>query len=222
MASLEKSSANMPIVHYRGMQWLIFFMVALVLHILIIADTAAATTTVDTNQVVDPCAQLQPIKSGDAITVAVAIGGSRVLWYNNSDPLSNLLSPCSPSAATAKVAGLLLVMDFEDGMLTTLSWKDESCAICGNTSALCMDNNCGTAITTCNAANADPTLCLTRINVAFSGTDKNSVSFSSWMTIDSVNKYSLSALYSQAGTLLQQGAASIIGSSNGVGTGGQS
>ncbi|KAH9554953.1 hypothetical protein CY35_08G089100 [Sphagnum magellanicum] len=144
-------SANMPIVHYRGMQWhywLIFFMVALVLHILIIADTAAATTTVDTNQVVNPCAQLQPIKSGDAITVAVAIGGSSVLWYNNSDPLSNLLSPCSPSTATAKVPGLLLVMDFVDGMLTTLSWKDESCSICGNTSALCMDNNCGTAITT--------------------------------------------------------------------------
>jgi hypothetical protein len=42
------------------------------------------------------------------------------------------------------------------------------------------------------------------------------------MTINSVNKYSLSALYSEAGTLLQQGAASIIGSSNGVGTGGQS
>ncbi|CAM6033771.1 unnamed protein product [Sphagnum compactum] len=217
--------ANMPIVHYRGMQWhywLILFMVALLLHILIIADTAAATTTVDTNQVVNPCAQLQPIKSGDAITVAVAIGGSSVLWYNNSDPLSNLLSPCSPSTATAKVAGLLLVMDFVDGMLTTLSWKDESCAICGNTSALCMDNNCGTAVTTCNAANADPTLCLTRINVAFSGTDKNSVSFSSWMTITSVNKYSLSALYSEAGALLQQGATSIIGSSNGVGTGGQS
>ncbi|KAH9554950.1 hypothetical protein CY35_08G089100 [Sphagnum magellanicum] len=149
----------------------------------------------DTNQVVNPCAQLQPIKSGDAITVAVAIGGSSVLWYNNSDPLSNLLSPCSPSTATqvpvgaqvavfrpvvdqlslfqiqndsllavtstAKVPGLLLVMDFVDGMLTTLSWKDESCSICGNTSALCMDNNCGTAITTCNAANADPTLCLT-------------------------------------------------------------
>jgi hypothetical protein len=95
--------ANMPIVHYRGMQWhywLIFFMVALVLHMLIIADTAAATTTVDTNQVVNPCAQLQPIKSGDAITVAVALGGSRVLWYNHSDPLSNLLSPCSPSTAT--------------------------------------------------------------------------------------------------------------------------
>jgi hypothetical protein len=106
---------------------------------------------------------------------------------------------------------------------TSISFrKDESCAICGNTSALCMDNNCGTAIATCNAANADPTLCLTRINVAFSGTDKNSVSFSSWMTINSVNKYSLSALYSEAGTLLQQGAASIIGSSNGVGTGGQS
>jgi hypothetical protein len=61
-----------------------------------------------------------------------------------------------------------------------------------------------------------------QINVAFSGTDKNSVSFSSWMTITSVNKYSLSALYSEAGALLQQGATSIIGSSNGVGTGGQS
>jgi hypothetical protein len=73
------------------------------LQILIITDTAAATTTVDTNQVVDPCAQLQPIKSGDAITVAVAIGGSSVLWYNNSDPLSNLLSPCSPSTATVSV-----------------------------------------------------------------------------------------------------------------------
>jgi hypothetical protein len=73
------------------------------LQMLIIADTAAATTTVDTNQVVNPCAQLQPIKSGDAITVAVAIGGSRVLWYNNSDPLSNLLSPCSPSTATVSV-----------------------------------------------------------------------------------------------------------------------
>ncbi len=73
------------------------------LQILIIADSAAATTTVDTNQVVNPCAQLQPIKSGDAITVAVAIGGSSVLWYNNSDPLSNLLSPCSPSTATVSV-----------------------------------------------------------------------------------------------------------------------
>lgn len=74
------------------------------LQILIIAATAAAaTTTVDTNQVVGPCAQLQPIKSGDAITVAVAIGGSSVLWYNNSDPLSKLLSPCSPSTATVSV-----------------------------------------------------------------------------------------------------------------------
>ncbi len=107
---LEKRTFNLHFIVQQQQFKVFFFFFGFLgepnvggLQILIIADIAAATTTVDTNQVVNPCAQLQPIKSGDAITVAVAIGGSSVLWYNNSDPLSNLLSPCSPSTATVSV-----------------------------------------------------------------------------------------------------------------------
>jgi hypothetical protein len=55
--------------------------------------------------------------------------------------------------------------------------------------------------------------------VAYSGTDKNSVSLTSWMTVDSVDKFSLSALYSEADKILQKGVNSII-NDNSIGTGG--
>jgi hypothetical protein len=122
---LEKRTFNLHfIVQQQQFRFLFFFFFGFPnvggLQILIIADTAAATTTVDTNQVVNPCAQLQPIKSGDAITVAVAIGGSSVLWYNNSDPLSNLLSPCSPSTATVSVTVPTLFQSFSKHLLCTV------------------------------------------------------------------------------------------------------
>lgn len=59
-----------------------------------------------------------------------------------------------------------------------------------------------------------------QINVAFSGTDKNSLSFTSWMNVKSVTKYALSALYFSADALVQKGIQSIIDEDNQIGTGG--
>ncbi|KAG0599476.1 hypothetical protein M758_12G154500 [Ceratodon purpureus] len=119
------------------------------------------------------------------------------------------------------VGGLLLVMEFELGVLQNLTWKDDECHDCGNNTALCLDHNCATATTTCaNHNTTNPDLCFTRINVAFSGTDKNSLSFTSWMNVKSVTKYSLSALYFSADAALQKGIQSIIDEDNQVGTGG--
>lgn len=52
----------------------------------------------DTNYVVNPCIPLQQLEIGDAISVAVALGGNGALWYNKSD-LNWTLSPCSTNNA---------------------------------------------------------------------------------------------------------------------------
>lgn len=52
----------------------------------------------DTNYVVNPCIPLQQLEIGDAISVAVALGGNGALWYNKSDP-NWTLSPCSANNA---------------------------------------------------------------------------------------------------------------------------
>ncbi|XP_024357260.1 uncharacterized protein [Physcomitrium patens] len=255
----------------------------------VFASATKTSSSKDTNPVMSPCAQLQPIGTGDAITVAVALGGNRATWHNNSNSKLNVLSPCSPhtspgiplgtqvtvfrpivdqlslfqiynqtltsvattfseaasllvyagynsatdngtivseprtfSTSVGKIGGLLLVMEFEQGVLKNLTWKDDDCRDCGNSSVLCLDNNCATPIATCISQNTtNPAICITRINVAYSGTDKNSLSFTSWMSVKQVTKYSLSALYFKADEALQSGIQGIIDRGNQVGTGGQ-
>lgn len=86
--------------------------------------------------------------------------------YNSATDNETIVSaPRTFSTPAGKIGGLLLVMEFELGMLQNLTWKDDDCTDCGNNTSLCLDNNCATSIASCASLNtSNPDACFTRVS----------------------------------------------------------
>ncbi|EFJ23265.1 hypothetical protein SELMODRAFT_415872 [Selaginella moellendorffii] len=251
---------------------------ALLLLLALLPIAVILVDAADNNPVFNPCRQLLPVGGKDSISIAVGYTGAPSVWYNNSDPSLNQLSPCDnalvakmpansrvavfrplldqismlrtnnasyldlhtafPGNATVvayagnptivstpkyflipygRIPIYTLVIELKKGVLKNLLWKDDKCASCGGkTSASCFQGACSTSESTCldpsstiaSVKGADP--CRFAINVAFSGTDKNNVVMDSWYQVKSMEQYSITSLFGQAGNALSQVGLSII------------
>lgn len=97
------------------------------------------------------------------------------------------------------VSSLSLVMNFDEGRLLNLLWKNDKCASCKgkNTRFVCLNGEqCAIKSSLCNG---DPRIrvdCSLTVQLTFSGTDKYQEMLKSWYQLDSIQQYSLFALYS--------------------------
>ncbi|KAG0577946.1 hypothetical protein KC19_5G193700 [Ceratodon purpureus] len=95
-----------------------------------------------------------------------------------------------------RITSLSLVMDFDQGRLRSILWKNDGCKSChGNSSFVCVRGECAIRSTNCKEAGGIVD-CSLSIQLTWSGTDQRQQVLSSWYQMSNLNQYSLYGLYS--------------------------
>ncbi|KAF8109325.1 hypothetical protein N665_0098s0053 [Sinapis alba] len=102
--------------------------------------------------------------------------------------------PVKVADGSNTITDFTLVMEFQKGLLQKLT----SSSVCLN------GTDCAVTIAKCRARGGEAN-CNIRIQVAFSGTDKNLESLNSWYEVNNLRQYSLTELYANAVNSLSGG-----------------
>ncbi|CAM6111392.1 unnamed protein product [Calypogeia fissa] len=97
------------------------------------------------------------------------------------------------------VTSLSMVLNFDKGRLVNVLWKNDNCASCQgkNTTFVCLNGEqCAVKSSLCNTGDPKTKVdCSLTIQLTFSGTDKYQDPLNSWYQLQSMQQYSLLALY---------------------------
>ncbi|XP_024367251.1 uncharacterized protein [Physcomitrium patens] len=95
-----------------------------------------------------------------------------------------------------RITSLSLVLNFEQGRLQNILWKNDGCKSClGNSSFACVRGECAIQSTACIEAGGRVD-CSLSIQLTWSGTDQRQEVLNSWYQMSNLNQYSLYGLYS--------------------------
>lgn len=95
-----------------------------------------------------------------------------------------------------RITSLSLVLNFDQGRLRNILWKNDGCKSCkGNSSFVCVRGECAIRSTNCKEAGGRVD-CSLSIQLAWSGADQRQQVLNSWYQMSNLNQYSLYSLYS--------------------------
>ncbi|KAJ7967396.1 CSL zinc finger domain-containing protein [Quillaja saponaria] len=93
------------------------------------------------------------------------------------------------------ISSFTLFVEFQEGTLQNLCWKNFGCDACSGDSFVCL-NNQDCAVPTSKRKRGGNIECNIGIQLTFSGTHKNLNALNSWYEVENLRQYSLYGLYS--------------------------
>ncbi|KAJ8763412.1 hypothetical protein K2173_002295 [Erythroxylum novogranatense] len=103
--------------------------------------------------------------------------------------------PILISDSTMTIKSFTLVLEFQKGTLQNLYWKKFGCKSCSKDMVCFNGQDCAVPNSKCTS-NGGIVDCGVRVQLAFSGTDKNLEALNSWYEVSNLRQYSLYGLYS--------------------------
>lgn len=132
---------------------------------------------------------------------AVAYAGKKHAVVSPSHFLAN---------SSYRITSLSLVLNFDQGRLRNIQWKNDGCKSChGNSSFVCVRGECAIPSTNCKEAGGRVD-CSLSIQLTWSGTDQRQQVLNSWYQMSNLNQYSLYGLYSNLKSTLSNRYSFII------------
>ncbi|KAJ7946008.1 CSL zinc finger domain-containing protein [Quillaja saponaria] len=124
----------------------------------------------------------------------VMAGGFMVAFAGQKYAARSL--PIMVADNTNTITSFTLVLEFQQGTLQNLYWKNFGCDACSGDSFVCLNNqDCAVPTSKCKSKGGNIE-CNIGIQLTFSGTDKNLNALNSWYEVGKLRQYSLYGLYS--------------------------